>query len=230
LPGLYGPRAFLAGLDRAQALARAYAEVAEPDRALLLRAAHARSATRLEAQRRMELAALRLWPAAASTTPSPAGRMARADALAITKAVTETPLLGATTAGEPRPAPNDPVWRAIGLRHIEDARLSDRSRAIVAREARDAEGAVRRLEERIAEDTVRNELDLHARLHAWFAEGSAPAEIAALDARVYRELFLAADPQDPWAGLSPDDLFVGLPEGGRVTPQWGRGVRIESNE
>jgi hypothetical protein len=63
-------------------------------------------------------------------------------------------------------------------------------------------------------DTARNELELHERLHGWFAEGSAPDDLPSLNARVYRELFLSAD--DSWAGLAPDDLFVGLPDGGRV--------------
>jgi hypothetical protein len=86
----------------------------------------------------------------------------------------------------------------------------------VAREAPDAAGAIRRLEERIAEDTARNELDLHARLHGWFAAGTAAADLTSLDRRVYRKLFLSADPDDPWAGLSPDELFVALSDSGRV--------------
>ena len=27
---------------------------------------------------------------------------------------------------------------------------------------------------------------------------------------------VTSDPGDPWAGLAPDDLFVGLPDGGRT--------------
>jgi hypothetical protein len=212
LPGLYSPRAFLAGLADAEALALAWSRAAPADRERTLQILHARAQERLAA----ELGASGLPGPARLDAPEGAFRVTGADRLAVTKSVVESPLIGGVTARQGRPPRDDDGWRALGLRRVQEARLSVAARELVAREAPDGAGAVRRLEERIAEDTARNELDLHARLHGWFAEGSAPAELQALNARVYRELFLASDVNDPWAGLAPDDLFVGLPEGGRV--------------
>ena len=213
LPGLYAPRAFLAGLAEAEAAALAYAREPAATREGSLRALHRRAQERLQAELASELGVLGIRAPAANAAPAPpVPRVARADRLAVTKSAVERPLLAALV-GRQAP-PDDGTWRALGLRRLQSSRLSESARQLVALEAKDAEGAVGRLEERIAEDTARNELDLHARLHGWFAEGSAPADLAGLDDRVYRELFLSAD--DPWAGLAPDDLFVGLPDGGRV--------------
>jgi hypothetical protein len=53
----------------------------------------------------------------------------------------------------------------------------------------------------IAEDTARNEYDLHRRVHERFSDASAPAEDAdALTAWVYADLF-KMPPEDPWLGL-----------------------------
>ena len=217
LPGLLSPRAFLAGLAEAEGTALAYARAPAARRERALRALHRRAQERLAAELEAELGALDLRAPAGNAAPGPpVQRVARADRLAVTKSALERPLLGSMAARQGRTPVDDGSWRVLALRHLQDARLSDAARELVAREAPDASGAVRRLEERIAEDTARNELDLHARLHGWFAEGSAPADLEALNTRVYRELFLAPDPNDPWAGLAPDDLFVGLPEGGKA--------------
>jgi hypothetical protein len=74
---------------------------------------------------------------------------------------------------------------------------------------------VRGLKNSIAEDTVRNEYQLHARLHEWFAEGTAPKNLNSLNKRVYAELFLTPD-SDPWLGLAPADVFSALDNGGLV--------------
>jgi hypothetical protein len=214
LPGLYAPRAFLATLAEAEAAALAWARGPEPQRERRLRAYHRRRQRGLEGELGRELLALGLTGTGASAQPAPGPRVVRADRLAVTKSAVENPILRDVVGREAGEPPDAATWRALGLRRLESARLSGSARRIVAREAPDSAGAVRRLEERIAEDTARNELGLHARLHGWFAEGSAPSKLAALNGRVYRELFLASD--DPWAGLAPDDLFVGLPDGGRV--------------
>jgi hypothetical protein len=73
----------------------------------------------------------------------------------------------------------------------------------------------RNLERSIAEDTVRNEYQLHSRIHEWFSTGAAPAKLDALNAKVYAELFLTPD-SDPWLGLAPADTFPALDNGGLV--------------
>jgi hypothetical protein len=77
-------------------------------------------------------------------------------------------------------------------------------------EALDSEIAI--LEAVIAADTERNETSLHANIHSWF-EGSDPTSWEALNARVYRELFLTPS-EDPWLGFSTPLVFTGLPRDG----------------
>jgi len=74
---------------------------------------------------------------------------------------------------------------------------------------------IRNLERSLAEDTVRNEYVLHAKIHEWLTHSSAPADVDQLNARVYADLFLTPD-SDPWLGLVPRDTFTALENGGLV--------------
>jgi hypothetical protein len=74
---------------------------------------------------------------------------------------------------------------------------------------------LRNLQRSIAEDTVRNEYQLHAEIHEWFAEGTAPANLDALNSKIYAELFLTPN-SDAWLGLAPNDVFSALDGGGLV--------------
>jgi hypothetical protein len=69
----------------------------------------------------------------------------------------------------------------------------------------------------IAVDTVRNEYDLHRRLHQWWATGTAPQDVEQLNDKVYAELFLTPR-SDPWIGLLPADVYSGLENNG-VSPE-----------
>jgi hypothetical protein len=62
-------------------------------------------------------------------------------------------------------------------------------------------------------DTVRNEYQLHRKIHKWFLAGEAPADFDALNERVYAELFLTPS-SDPWLGLAPSDAYTALESGG----------------
>lgn len=74
---------------------------------------------------------------------------------------------------------------------------------------------LRNLQRSIAEDTVRNEYQLHARIHEWFADGAAPTNLDALNSKIYAELFLTPN-SDPWLGLAPSDVYSALDGGGLV--------------
>ena len=127
---------------------------------------------------------------------------------------------------------SDPTWRAIAALHAEDARLDAGALGLIRSKQPDGVDAmrlatsklyvetpmmrmVRGLEHSIAEDTVRNEYQLHARLHQWFADGNAPQDLAVLNKKVYAELFLTPD-SDPWLGLAPADVFSALDNSGLV--------------
>jgi hypothetical protein len=143
-------------------------------------------------------------------------------------------LLGGAQPGQEMPSGSitDSTWQAIAALHADDASLDKSARDLIAIKQPDIADAmrlamskryvetpmmrmVRNLEHSIAEDTVRNEYELHAHIHAWFADGTAPQNLDTLNKKVYAELFLTPD-SDPWLGLAPDDVFCALDHGGLV--------------
>jgi hypothetical protein len=62
---------------------------------------------------------------------------------------------------------------------------------------------------------VRNEYQLHRRIHQWLAEASYRPDVESLNERVYAEVFLTPS-SDPWLGLAPGDVYTALPNGGVV--------------
>jgi hypothetical protein len=127
----------------------------------------------------------------------------------------------------------DAVWQKIAALHSDDAALDASAiRLIQYKQPPTAAEAARitfskgrvespmvrmleNLQRSIAEDTVRNEYQLHSRIHEWFVNGTVPANLDALNAKVYAQLFLTPD-SDAWLGLAPDDVFSALDGGGLV--------------
>jgi hypothetical protein len=164
--------------------------------------------------------------------------------LAVSKSAIETPLLldGAfarTGAGAEwdrlDSSSSDAVWQEIAALHAGEAQLDPGALALIRAQQPNLANAmrltaskmvvetpmmrlIRNLQRSIAEDTVRNEYELHARLHEWFVQGVAPTNLDALNARVYAEIFLTPD-SDPWLGLAPEDIFSALDNGGLVQNQ-----------
>ncbi|MGH7214184.1 MAG: hypothetical protein ACREIT_05420 [Tepidisphaeraceae bacterium] len=131
-------------------------------------------------------------------------------------------------------AVDDPTWQRVAALYADDARLDAAARNLLsakfpqptAEEAAEramtkalveapAVRALANLERSIAEDTVRNEYLLHARIHEWFATGQAPDTLHALNGKVYAELFLTPD-SDPWLGLVPPDRTSAIEDEGIV--------------
>jgi hypothetical protein len=217
LPGLYGPGAFLVGLGEAEAAARAYAALPEARGEAFLREHHRQRLASLSAQlgRERMLQALAVAPAV-QANPGPGAALLRADAIAPTKSLSQRVLLADALGREDAPPrPDAAIWARVAARHRELSRLGPEVRARVAREVAHPAIAVEQLEARLAEDTARNELDLHRRLHAWFADSSAPSDLDRLNQRVYRELFLMPE-ADAWDGLSAAEVYLALPAGGRI--------------
>ena len=127
----------------------------------------------------------------------------------------------------------DLIWQKIAALHADEATLDTGARRLIAfKQPPTAEEAARRaltkstlenpmvrmlrnLENSIAEDTVRNEYQLHSRIHEWFVTGAAPANLNALNSKVYAELFLTPN-SDAWLGLAPANTFSALDGGGLV--------------
>jgi hypothetical protein len=159
---------------------------------------------------------------------------AEATALAVPKRRIEIPVLRNIGLAEGLPRRmgdmDDAVWSSLAALHANDARLDETSRHVIRGENQMALLAggiavtkalvedpllklVRNFESSIALDTVRNEYTLHRQLHEWFATGEAPADIRALNEKVYAELFLTPS-SDPWLGLLPADTYTGLKNAG----------------
>lgn len=229
LPGLYGAAAFVSTLEapRAEALSGGVAEVFTAR----LRGWHTVMSSTLRTRWTDELAAFGLLPAAAVTT-DPAPSAAAAAPVAATKMVVEAPMVAAVlpSSNELAARTDGAAWRQLAVRSLDRVRLDGVSRALIRSKqpmapmpsgARPIEGAeLERLflsfEMRMAEDTVKNELDLHQRVHEWLAAEALDFE--ALNRRIYAELFLTPR-SDPWLGMLPSGAFTGITNDGVVIGQ-----------
>lgn len=226
IPGLYGPEAFLAALDRAGGIAGRLACVPDGEREDVLLAHHASRLEALDMQWKADLARARSDPAL-GTTGREAPPARKAVLLARGKSAMEMPILdraaGVADGGRPE-------WPLIAALHASEARLDPSSIAMMRRHQPNALKAMRlamsktRIEDpmlhlvagferSLAEDTVRNEYTLHRRIHEWFAEGEAGPDLHSLNERVYAEIFLTPA-SDPWLGLAPAEAYAALENGG----------------
>jgi hypothetical protein len=129
---------------------------------------------------------------------------------------------------------DDAMWDKIAALHKAGVKLDEASLAVIRGQNPTAAQAGRlaatkseaedplvrmlaKLQTSIAVDTVRNEYELHRRLHEWVVAGTAPRDVEELNDKVYAELFLTPR-ADPWLGLVPADVYTGLENNG-VTPE-----------
>jgi hypothetical protein len=231
LPGLYGPEAFLRGLARAKEAALAASALEPGARDAHLRSWHAEALRALERSFALDLA--RVGRATGRDAPPTGATPTAAEAApaAVGKFAVERPLVAAALSGTGAlaEATDAATWDAIAALHGEDARLDASSVALMRRKTPTAAEAgarattkevvedpllrvVRRFEDSIAKDSVRNEYRFHARVHAWFADGAGAGTLEALNERVYAELFLTPR-SDPWLGLVPEDAYAALDGG-----------------
>lgn len=235
LPGLYGASVFLVELNRAFEVEQQAVKLQGPERANFLRDYHSTRLVEIRRQWASDLATvngqataeafrqsstLRQTPDAIAAAPLTAG-----------KAQVENPSAQAKTRLEA--LSTDDVWQKIAALHKDDGRVDANSRQLIQfKQPPTAAEAARmtfsktivetpmmrmiwNLESSIAEDTVRNEYELHSRIHEWFANGTAPANLDALNSKIYAELFLTPN-SDAWLGLAPADVYSALDNGGLV--------------
>jgi hypothetical protein len=166
-------------------------------------------------------------------------RALAAAALARGKGEVEIPILDAivmTSEQLESATADEEMWRKIAALHEGEVQLDAASIDVISRENPDPTAdrpmalavtkmvvetpllrMVRQLRSSIALDTVRNEYQLHRQIHEWFAGGEVPADVTALNERVYAELFLTPS-SDPWLGLLTPDVYTGLEGAGVVAP------------
>jgi hypothetical protein len=220
VPGLYSPDAFLAQLGNLQALYARYARLDRARRDDYIREYHVDQMLTAMRVRDVELQNL----GKARVTPLPvmpvkAVRASKAAPVAQTKMVLEVPILA--DLGQPIETIADSDWKAISASHAAGVRFDAASLALMKEKASSFQPAMlARLQRTVAEDTLRNEYDLHLRIHQWYANGRRPTRsttLESLNKRVYAELFLTPA-ADPWLGLKTDDAFSAISGGGVVGP------------
>jgi hypothetical protein len=175
--------------------------------------------------------------------PAPNARLAAGRAEA--KSAGERPLLRFANYGGQwmERGMDDDLWQTVANLHRGDVRLDESSVALMRREfpkaavaARLAVGKgrvedpvlrlVRSFEDSISLDTVRNEYQLHRRVHEMLAASeSGSMDFDRLNEWVYAELFLTPS-SDPWLGLAPRDVYSALDNDGRVEPTASAAVQV----
>jgi len=229
LPGLYGPAAFRRSLDRIE---NVFKELAKPGDRKLAHHRERLNAINLDWVADIQKSGGKI-PQGLVLVRFEDGRPTAIEvaARAITKMVTEASILRSMTAGAEAlgAVTDEPVWKKIAMLHLADVKLDARSISLIKRKTEDAfmaDGSrttlevalanlVQKLEMNIALDTVRNEYLLHPKLHAWFMTDSRRDNVAALNEKVYAELFLTPA-SDPWLGLFSAETYTALDNGGVV--------------
>jgi hypothetical protein len=202
LPGLYGAKAFLAGLQQAEEVAKQCSMAAGGERNRILDDYHCARLAAIESDWSHDLSTIRSLPSSvthsqleAATDDSAWVKMAslhseeaRLDQSSRALLLTKAP--AALTAGRlttSKIAIENPVLRQI-----------------------------RNLERTISEDTVRNEYLFHSKIDEWLAAEPATPSLDAFNSKVYAELFLTPD-SDPWLGLAQPDICTALENNGLVS-------------
>ena len=113
---------------------------------------------------------------------------------------------------------DEATYARIADLHKEESVLDLATRALILNKLPSPneaalETAVANLQRAIAIDTARNEFLYHQILHQWFISGDKTADLEALNAAVYAELFLTPR-SDPWLGLVTPDAYVAIDDEG----------------
>ena len=231
LPGLYGPEAFARQLANAQAIYRGLQGKDAVQKDSILANYHRDQNNRISIEWLADT--IRIGgkqPAGVVVEVDDKGKAIAIAPLAMTKAVTETSILRSITAGADAlgKITDEAAWTKIAFRHIQDAKLDERSIGLMRRQTKDLFVAndgtgltpdmklmnlLQKLQLNIALDTVRNEYLLHTKLYAWLMTDPSRSNVNELNKKVYTELFLTPA-IDPWLGLFSPEVYTALDGGG----------------
>lgn len=247
LPGLYGPKAFMNGLEKVRIVAISLKDLPEIQRRQRLVSYHDREMRSIQTAWQNDLTRLGLWKEETKTetipgppqsltqqlgkTMSAIPTMFQARSRVVSKSTIEVNdvrmIHGITRRDEKLKASTDAeVWRKIASLHADESRLDAGSRTLAATKMPRAdvagelsisksEGenpvlkAIRNFEDSMAEDTVRNEYLFHTQIHRWLITDPSLEKVSRLNDKVYAELFLTPR-SDPWLGLRPEGVYLGL--------------------
>ena len=227
LPGLYGPQAFLRGLEKAESIFKSLEGKSAGERYALLTRYYR------DQHNKISLKWTRDTQKIGGKVPESfriiEGMDGQPDALsvaplAVTKAAVEINFLRAMTFATDSLGriTDEDAWKKIAQLHSSLAVLDDRSIALIKRQnpaLSDEElgRLLRKFQELIALDTVRNEYLLHSKLYTWLMRDPVRGDVEKLNEKVYASLFLTPG-SDPWLGLFSTDVYTALDNGGVVKP------------
>jgi hypothetical protein len=225
LPGLYGPQAFLRGLNNAEKLFKSLAGKNDAERDLLRKIYYSEQHNRISAAWMIDTTKIGgKAPEGFKIVPGRNGDALSLGPLAITKSVTEQTIIrGMNMATEGLGKVTDEAaWKKIAQIHASDAMLDDRSIALIKRQnpaltEDDLKHLLRKFQELIALDTVRNEYLMHTTLYAMLRSDLVRDDVEKLNEKVYRLVFLTPG-SDPWLGLFSPEVYTALDRGGVVQP------------
>ena len=227
LPGLYGPQAFLRGLVNAESIFKMLDGKNDAERNALLMRYYSSQHNKIALD--WTLDTQKIGGKVPEGFRIIKGMNGNPDALmiaqlAMTKAITETTILRSMTRateslGEITDAE---AWSKIAQLHSSLAVLDDRSVALIKRQNpalydEELGRLLRKFQDLIALDSVRNEYLLHSKLYTWLMRDPARGDIEKLNDKVYAGLFLTPH-SDPWLGLFSTDVYTALDNGGVVKP------------
>jgi hypothetical protein len=220
LPGLYGAKAFLRELRRAEGITK----LSGKDREKILVEYHRARIKEIATEMNNDFAKVGLIDPSGKATGDDGSKLptaVQAARMVITKLGTERSLLGGLARGRVlQVRPEDIVWMRVAATHLEDARLDANSKALMRNKnpevfasSEQLEYAVLSLENTIAADTARNEYLFHARIHEWLMNDGMSNDVERLNETVYATLFLTPN-SDIWLGLHPTEVYTGIEKDG----------------
>lgn len=231
LPGLYGPAAFLRGLQAAEQAVFRAATLSDADafaRSRFLQRYHSDAIQAIDLQLSNDRKQLQ-------ATDDDAAAKARANGARVPSPAPT--IAGRDSSGEL----SDELLARLAQLHAADATLDHNSVMLIRSKvpedflkiAERAQGVaisksgpeapvvamLRTLNRSVAQDTIRNEYVIHHRIHNMLRERQeAPKNqdfVTAFNGRVYAELF-HTPLDDPWMGLAPRDAYTAIDDGGLI--------------
>lgn len=226
LPGLYGPRAFVRGLLTAESLFKSLAGKTEQQRNFMLLQYYGEQHNKISASWTVDTAKIGgTVPRGFTVVKGANGDALSIAPLAVTKAITETTILRAMNVAtdELGKVTDEAAWKKIAQLHPSDAALDDRSLVLIEQQnprITEAEltNLIRKFQDLIALDTVRNEYLMHTKLYTWLMKDPVRDDLEKLNEKVYESLFLTPE-SDPWLGLFSPEVYTALDNGGVVRPE-----------
>ncbi len=225
IPGLYGPQAFQRVLVNSETLFKSLVAKNDVERNLLLAKYHTDQLNKITLDWAVDTTKIGgKMPEGLRIEKTENGDALTVAPLAVTKAITERPILQAMTQAKNAlgSVTDEAAWAKIAALHSSDAILDSLSIGLIKRQnptltEQEMKRLLRRFQELIALDTVRNEYMMHAEIYTWLMRDPARMDVEKFNEKVYAILFRT--PQaDPWLGLVSADVYTALDNGGIVKP------------